>query len=495
MAHQVNPDAADADNGAAPWTGQLPQVAGSFALDKTSLDGAAHDFGLIARARPAAVLRPASSKDIAETIRFARHHRLTVAARGTAHSAGGQVLVAGGVVVAMRSLARIGAINLAERWIEVEAGALWSEVLAETLVHGLRPPVIPDWLEMTVGGTLSFGGIGAESFRAGTQTDQVLELEVVTGTGETLSCSPARNSALFHAVRAGLGQFGIITRARLALVPAPAQVVLHTVLYTDLFGFLKDLDQLTADPRVDGLRAHFIPNDPQVLGRMFSAERCAGAERSLAAAGRWLPRLEITSYGEPPQTQATAVGPLSCLSDLSQRTVLPYREYASRVPPIMLREQQQGPLPHPEVALFVPGDAAPQFLAQTLAGLDPVDVGGALLLVPLLRAVISTPAFRCPPGERFLLFTVLRCALPASADNCERLIRQNAAIAEQGRRLSATRYAADSLTSLAGAAAWREHFGAAWAELAAAKQRFDPDNLLAPGLQIFPRPALDLQEA
>ena len=156
-------------------------------------------------------------EDIAEAIRFARQHRLTVAARGTAHSAGGQTLAPGGLVVAMRSLARIGPINLADRWIEVEAGALWSEVLAETLVHGLRPPVIPDWLEMTVGGTLSFGGIGAESFRAGTQTDHVLELEVVTGTGETLCCSAARNSALFNAVRAGLGQFGIITRARLAL--------------------------------------------------------------------------------------------------------------------------------------------------------------------------------------------------------------------------------------------------------------------------------------
>lgn len=44
------------------------------------------------------------------------------------------------------------------------------------------------------------------------------------GKGEVLTCSEDRNSDLFHSVLGGLGQFGIITRARIALQPAPQRV-------------------------------------------------------------------------------------------------------------------------------------------------------------------------------------------------------------------------------------------------------------------------------
>lgn len=44
------------------------------------------------------------------------------------------------------------------------------------------------------------------------------------GKGEILNCSERQNSDLFHGVLGGLGQFGIITRARIALDPAPSMV-------------------------------------------------------------------------------------------------------------------------------------------------------------------------------------------------------------------------------------------------------------------------------
>lgn len=42
-----------------------------------------------------------------------------------------------------------------------------------------------------------------------------------------MTCSSQTNSELFHAVLGGLGQFGIITRARIALAPAPKRVRLN----------------------------------------------------------------------------------------------------------------------------------------------------------------------------------------------------------------------------------------------------------------------------
>lgn len=54
----------------------------------------------------------------------------------------------------------------------------------------------------------------------------------VAGKGEVLNCSEEQNADLFHGVLGGLGQFGIITRARISLEPAPKMVkhILGTLL-------------------------------------------------------------------------------------------------------------------------------------------------------------------------------------------------------------------------------------------------------------------------
>jgi cytokinin dehydrogenase len=44
------------------------------------------------------------------------------------------------------------------------------------------------------------------------------------GKGEVVTCSEKENQDLFYGVLGGLGQFGIITRARIALEHAPKRV-------------------------------------------------------------------------------------------------------------------------------------------------------------------------------------------------------------------------------------------------------------------------------
>lgn len=77
-------------------------------------------------------------------------------------------------------------------------------------------------------------------------------LLIFAGRGDVRTCSEEQNSELFHAVLGGLGQFGIITRARIALEPAPQRVTLslylipaalvyilhHSLLLVYLFGSL-----------------------------------------------------------------------------------------------------------------------------------------------------------------------------------------------------------------------------------------------------------------
>jgi FAD/FMN-containing dehydrogenase len=101
--------------------------------------------------------------------------------------------------------------------LDAQPGALWGDVAKVALEQSLTPPVMPDAMMLTVGGTLSVGGMGETSYRFGAQVDHVVELDVVTGAGEFVSCSAERDSELFRMVLAGLGQCGIIVRARLRL--------------------------------------------------------------------------------------------------------------------------------------------------------------------------------------------------------------------------------------------------------------------------------------
>jgi FAD/FMN-containing dehydrogenase len=137
----------------------------------------------------------------------------------------------------------------------VQAGARWSEVLRAAIPRGVAPPVLTDYLELSVGGTLSVGGIGGTILH-GAQVDNVLELEVVTGTGARVVCSPSRRADLFHAVLAGLGQCGIITRATVRLLPAPPVVRHYELFYPTVAALTADQRRVVRDGRFAFVQGH-----------------------------------------------------------------------------------------------------------------------------------------------------------------------------------------------------------------------------------------------
>ena len=199
----------------------LPHIDGAFLVTEEILRAASDDFGHGVGRVPLAVLRPGSIADLARVVRYANRHGLGVAMRGRGHCVYGQAQVDRGIVIDSSALKGM-------RWdgrdVTVEAGALWDDVARETLAKGRIPPVMPQMVLLTVGGTLSVGGIGEMSFRSGAQVDQVVSLDVVTGTGELVSCSASRNAELFQMTLAGMGQCALIGRARLRLTAAPSEI-------------------------------------------------------------------------------------------------------------------------------------------------------------------------------------------------------------------------------------------------------------------------------
>ena len=90
---------------------------------------------------------------------------------------------------------------------EVDGGVLWSELFDAAAPLGLTPPVLTDYMHLSVGGTLSVGGIGGATSRFGTQADNVLRpAGDDRRRADRINCSRRRRPEVFHAVLAGLGQ-------------------------------------------------------------------------------------------------------------------------------------------------------------------------------------------------------------------------------------------------------------------------------------------------
>lgn len=440
----------------------LPPFDGRLVTDDAFLAKAADDFGHIVHRRPIAVLQPGSINDVVRMVRFAQEHHICVAARGQGHSTQGQAQVDAGVVIDMSFLRRIRSIDATSAW--VDGGVRWIDLLRETLASSLTPPVFTDFIELSVGGTLSVGGIGGQSFRWGAQTDNVLELEVVTGRGELVTCSAFSHPGLFHVCRVGLGQYGIICGARIRLTRAQPMARTYTALYTDIAAFMADQLRLIHDGRFDYIEGSLAPQP----------------------GGGWAFQIELTKYFSTPPNDAAQLAGLSFLGDTLAIVDQSYFDFVNRLAPLVaiLKETGVWDLPHPWLNLFLPVSGAQPFVNSVVSTLTVDDVGqGPVLLYPMNRLHMLTPLFRLPDSRDFYLLAILRNATPPTPSRVSDLIEENRRLFDRCVSIGGKRYPVDSVPM--DSQDWRRHYGPLWPSVVASKRHFDLDNILTAGQGIF----------
>lgn len=442
----------------------FPSFDGMLLLDDASRAAAADDFGHLVHRQPLAVLKPGSVSDVVKLVQFARRNNIEVAARGQAHSTQGQSQVEAGVVVDMSTLATVHEINPTNAL--VDGGTRWLDLVTQTIPQGLTPPTLVDFLELTVGGTLSLGGIGSQAFRFGPNVDNVLELQVVTGEGELVTCSATNNVALFDAARSGLGQFGLIVRARVRLITAPPNARLYHAFYSSLPAFLSDTETLIDDGRFDTVQGFAVPD----------------------GGGGWLFQLETAKYFSPGNepNDASLLSGLAFNPGTQTAQDMTYFDYLNRLAPLIAFLRQIGvwDLPHPWVNLFVPAANAQTLIGETLATLTVDDVGqGPILIYPFNRELFRAPFFRVPDSRHFFVFSLLRNAVPPTPERVAQLIAANRALFERATMLGGKRYPFDSVPMTKHD--WQKHYQPLWGKFVSAKRHFDPDEILTPGQGIF----------
>ncbi|WP_242614062.1 FAD-binding protein [Actinomadura roseirufa] len=443
----------------------LPTLKGKVVTDPASRGEAADDFGHLVHHIPRAVLEPGADSDVMKMMAYCRTHGVRVAARGQGHATFGQGQVEDGLIIDM---APLNTVEVRKDTAVVGAGALWSSVAQATLAHNLTPAVFTDYLELSVGGTLSVGGIGGQTHRHGAQVDGVVELEVVTGEGSLRRCSADSRRDLFDAVLAGRGQCGIITKATVRLLPAPATVRHYLLSYPSVAA-------LTADQR-----------------RVVNDGRFAYVEGELALPTEstgWSYQLEAVAFfdGTTPPDDARLLDGLG--DQVSDRQIqdMSYFDFLDRLAAgvAYLKLTGEWYRPHPWWNMFLPASRTDAFVEATIKDLTETQVGasGVILLYPFPRARLQRPLLRVPDEETVFLFTLLRTASDG-AESPQDMVEANRSLYLRAQAVGGYQYPVGSIPTTP--EEWRTHYGPAWAAFAAARERYDPDAILTPGQGVFP---------
>ncbi len=173
------------------------------------------------------VVRPGSTGEVAETVRFANDHRLPIIPYGGGTGVmGGTVPVRGGIVLDMGRMSRILAVNPQDLTADAEGGVVLGDLEAALLEYGLMIGHDPYSVPIaTVAGTISTNGVGYRASAHGPMGEQVVGLEAVLPDGRVITTrSVPKYSAgpnLNHLFIGAEGAFGVITRATIRVFRLP----------------------------------------------------------------------------------------------------------------------------------------------------------------------------------------------------------------------------------------------------------------------------------
>jgi cytokinin dehydrogenase len=370
----------------------------------------------------------------------------------------------------MPSMGRILGVDPDGGWVDVEGGAIWRDVVRRLAPRGLVPPVLTNNLGVTVGGTLAVAGIGVASFRYGTQGDQVLELDVVTGTGDLVTCSSDREPDLYWSTVAGLGQVGVITRARLKLRRAKPMTRTYYLLYDSLARFQEDARAAMDSGVWDHLESWASPS-PQ------GTKPVAGTRQVFA---RWFYPFHLTVEFDPaaPPDDARLLRGLSPYETLYIDD-LPTLGFLERLDPVFDLWKRGGTWSHVHAWMetVLPWDRAAAFIDAVLPDLPPsVLVGGHILIWPAKGRASRSKLFMRPPDENLVGFGVLPAIPPRYWEQAKPLIEN---LHRMSLLFGGKRYLSGWIEFTP--EEWRAHFGPEWAAFARAKRRWDPAGVLNPG--------------
>ena len=184
-------------------------------------------IGELAGAVPQLAVRPADADEVARIVRLARERGIRLIPYGNGSGVlGGAIPLGGEVMLDLRRLDGIVALNPADAMVTVRAGmngAAFEKALNEA---GFTTGHLPQSIEIsTVGGWAACRGGGQASSRYGKIEDIVVGLKAVLPDGTPIEVRPVARRSVGPSIRdilvGGEGAFGVITELTLRIWKKP----------------------------------------------------------------------------------------------------------------------------------------------------------------------------------------------------------------------------------------------------------------------------------
>jgi FAD/FMN-containing dehydrogenase len=174
-------------------------------------------------------------------------------------------------------LTSVIAVDPDARTADVAGMCTYEDLVAATLPYGLTPLVVPQLKTITLGGAVTGLGIESASFRNGLPHESVLEMDILTGSGEVITASPDQHADLFRAFPNSYGTLGYSVRLKIELEPVKPFVALRHLRFTTVYDLVATMDRIIETGGLDGAPVDYLD------GVVFSADEsclCVGVRTS-----------------------------------------------------------------------------------------------------------------------------------------------------------------------------------------------------------------------
>ncbi len=166
-------------------------------------------------------------------------------------------------------------VDPVNRTADVAGMCTYEDLVAATLPYGLSPLVVPQLKTITLGGAVTGLGIESASFRNGLPHESVLEMDILTGSGEILTASPDRHADLYRGFPNSYGTLGYSVRLRIELEPVTPFVALRHIRFHRLDELVTVMESIVESATFQGERVDYLD------GVVFSTQEsylCLGTQ-------------------------------------------------------------------------------------------------------------------------------------------------------------------------------------------------------------------------
>lgn len=178
-------------------------------------------------------------------------------------------------------LTNVIGVDPVTRTADVSGMCSYEKLVAATLPYGLAPLVVPQLKTITVGGAVTGLGIESTSFRHGLPHESVLEMDILTGSGDVVRATRDEHGDLFRAFPNSYGTLGYAVRLRIELEQVRPFVELHHLRCHTLAEMVAVLREISETRSYAGAAVHYVD------GVVFSAQEsyvCIGVQTGAAGA-------------------------------------------------------------------------------------------------------------------------------------------------------------------------------------------------------------------